>query len=400
MQWIMNLLQGEVRLRVQGPFPERLMNLCAQDRITFWALEWRDEHQLALTARRRDLRQMRQLAQRVGCTVDVDGMRGLPFFLERFRTRYAFLAGLALSLAAVSILSSFIFTIQVTGNETVPTGEILSELRRLGVRPGVYGPGLERKEIAGEALLGLEELSWMSLNLHGTRLEVIVREAIPSPKLAEEEGCFDVVAEADGIITQVEALAGEALVKEGDTVTAGEVLISGTVSIKPPEYSTEPIRYYQTHARGRILARTWRTITASIPIHATVKEYTGQSKTQCVLTILGRRIEFYRNAGVSWAYYDKTNQVYQAPLPGGGVLPFSWTVERYRAYEPVSAEVDLAAAQTLLEERLMAELNSKIGADGQVAATTFTARVKDGVLYVTLTAECSEEIGREELAPQ
>ena len=48
--------------------------------------------------------------------------------------------------------------------------------------------------------------------------------------------------------------------------------------------------------------------------------------------------------------------MYQAGLPGGLTLPLSWTVERYRAYEPVQTEVDRTAAQTLLEERLLAQV--------------------------------------------
>ena len=136
MQWIVNRLRGELRVVARGPFPERLMNVCAQNGISFWALEWRDGHTLSMTVRQEDRKQLWKLAERVGCTVETEGSRGLPAFLARFRTRYAFLAGFALSLAAVCILSSFVLTIQVTGNETVPTGVILSELRRLGCGPG------------------------------------------------------------------------------------------------------------------------------------------------------------------------------------------------------------------------------------------------------------------------
>ena len=113
------------------------------------------------------------------------------------------------------VLSKFVLTIDVTGNETVPTARILSQLRLEGVRPGVYGPGLDRKAIAQRALRELEELSWMSINLYGTRLEVVVREAVESPEIVDDEGFYDVVSEADGIITQVEPLAGEAAVQEG-----------------------------------------------------------------------------------------------------------------------------------------------------------------------------------------
>ena len=132
----------------------------------------------------------------------------------------------------------------------------------------MYGPGLDRKAIAQRALRGLEELSWMSINLYGTRLEVVVREAVESPEIMDDEGFYDVSSEADGIITQVEPLAGEAAVQEGDTVARGEVLISGLISIQPPQYSDQPVRYYPVHARGRVYARTWRTFEAAIPLEA------------------------------------------------------------------------------------------------------------------------------------
>lgn len=39
MKRLMNFLRGMVRLSVTGPFPERLINLCAQQGVDFWALE-------------------------------------------------------------------------------------------------------------------------------------------------------------------------------------------------------------------------------------------------------------------------------------------------------------------------------------------------------------------------
>ena len=46
-----NYLRGTVILRVEGPFPERLINLCAQRRVDFWRVEWLDDHTLRLTVR-------------------------------------------------------------------------------------------------------------------------------------------------------------------------------------------------------------------------------------------------------------------------------------------------------------------------------------------------------------
>lgn len=76
-------------------------------------------------------------------------------------------------------------------------------------------PGLDRQQLAQETLREMEELSWVGINLHGTRLEVIVREAVASPERIDEEGYFDIVAEADGIVTHIEPEQGVAAVQEG-----------------------------------------------------------------------------------------------------------------------------------------------------------------------------------------
>ena len=391
----MNYVRGTVTLTAQGLFPERLLNLCAQEGVPCWGVEWLDSRTLRLTTYRQKLSLARELARRAGCELTVEGCRGLPSFLGRFRRRYGFLLGFALSLAAVCVLSQFVLTIDVTGNETVSTARILSQLRQEGVRVGVYGPSLDRTAAAQRALRELEELSWMSINRYGTRLEVVVREAVQTPDMVEEEGFYHVAAETDGIITQVEPLAGEAAVEEGDTAAKGDVLISGLISIEPPLYSDQPVRYYETHARGRVWARTWRTLEAVIPLEAQVKRYTGEERTLWSLTVLDRRVDFYKNSSIPGAGYDKIKTVRQLALPGGRSLPMMLTAERFRAYETETVSVDRQAAQTLLEEELFARLQELVGEDGQVLDAGYTARAAEGLLRVVLTAECREEIGVE-----
>ena len=395
MKSLINLIQGVVEITARGSFPERLINLCAQQGVAFWDLNWQDECALTLKLRRWELGQLRELAERAGCTVCVNKGLGLPFFLGRFRKRYAFLLGLTLSLLCVCFLSQVVLSVDVEGNETVPTARILGELRRLGVRPGVYGPGLETKQLAQQALVELDELSWMSINLHGTRVQVIVREAVQPPEIIREEGFGDVVAEADGIVLHIEPHRGDALVKEGDTILKGEVLISGNVTMEPPEYSDQPPRYYQTRARGTVWARTWRSIAAKIPLDVSIKCYTGEEKNRFSLNAFGHRVEFYRNSSISWPFYDKITKLYSASMPSGQSLPVSVSRERLRAYRLTTVQVDREAAQQLLTQELHTRLLNLIGEEGTVETTRYTARIGEGWLSVTLNAECREEVGRE-----
>ena len=66
MNRVMHLLRGTVALRASGPFPERLMNLCALNRVDFWGVEWSGEHTLHFTIFRRDRARTQELAQRYG----------------------------------------------------------------------------------------------------------------------------------------------------------------------------------------------------------------------------------------------------------------------------------------------------------------------------------------------
>ena len=390
---LVNALRGSVRLEVEGAFPERFLNLCAQRGILFWNVEWMEATRLRLTVTRRGSRQAAALGERTLCTVTPAGRSGMPYFLARFKKRYAFWVGMGLSMAAVCVLSSFVLTIEVKGNTTVPTAQILTELRRQGLGIGTFGPGLDERTVGNKVLLQLPQLSWLSINLYGTRAEVLVREAVEAPELVDAQEYGDVVARASGIVTKVEALTGEAVVKVGDTVLEGETLISGTVHLEGPAYSDTPeIGQIQVRASGRVYARTWRTMAAQLPLEAQVKRYTGEETSLWSVTALGRRADFFGKGGISFDRYDKISHTWTLTLPGGEEMPLAVQRETCRAYELETLAVEPDAAQAMLKQRLMEALEEAVG-EGEIVGTEFAVETADGMLKVTLQAECREEIG-------
>lgn len=394
MKKLINWLLGYVEVRAEGAFSERLLNLCAQNRVAFWRLVWRDETSFTFRVRIQDWKRVEEFAGRAMCTLTVTGRRGIPAALLRWRKRWGFVAGVALAFLAVSVLSRFVLVVEVTGNENVPAAVILSELQRLGVRPGVYGPGLDRTALANEALLGLPDLSFLAINLHGTRVEVVVREAQKAPELLDENTPADIVATADGIILDIHTAAGQARFEDGDTVAKGEVLISGDVELRKPEGSDYNIGKLVVHAAGEVMARTWRTLEASIPLTAQAKEYTGGETARYSVKILWGNLDFYGNSGISYDKYDKITVTRPLTL-FGRELPFSLTATTFREYTTSEQPVDAQAARAMLEEELLSRLNEIMAAnEGTVLRTDFVAREDNGLLTVTMLAECEEQIGK------
>ena len=394
MKKLINLLRGYVEWRVTGAFPERMLNLCAQHRLQFWRLRWEDETTFIFRTALSDRRRVEELARKAMCETVPLAKRGAGAATLSLGKRWGFLLGLALCLAAVSFLSRFLLVVEVTGNETVPTAVILSQLQRLGLRPGAYGPGIEERAVANEALLALPELSYMTINIYGTRAEVSVREAVKATEVLEEDIPADVVAAADGIILDIRTDSGRAMFQDGDIVAAGEVLISGTMDLIGPEYGTVDLGYMVVHAAGSIRARTWRTLKESIPLTAGVKEYTGQERTLRSLQILWGQVDFFQNSSISWERYDKIIETRMLTV-GGRELPLGLTTVTLREYALTQAPIDADAAADRLEQVLLARLEALMDAnEGQVLRTDVVAQVEGGVLTVILLAECEEEIGR------
>ena len=64
MSKLFDLLGGYVELEASGAFPERLLNLCAQERVRFWRLRWQDETSFTFRVALRDRKRLDGLAQR------------------------------------------------------------------------------------------------------------------------------------------------------------------------------------------------------------------------------------------------------------------------------------------------------------------------------------------------
>lgn len=387
-----NFLRGNVTLRVSGPFPERFLNICGANGVTFWHVRWESQEELLLRVPRSQLKKAQELASKALCQVTPEEYRGLPDFLLRFRRRYGFLCGLFLAIVAAAVLSRVVLVIDVSGNETVPTDVIIEELDRAGLHIGSFGPWISARDISHRVLLQEERLSYVAVNLHGIRAEVIVRESILPPDIVDTSIPSDLVAGEDGIIIRAEVWSGVGQVKAGDVVAKGEKLVSGQITYTHPE--TEEILYTkQVGSLGKIWARTWKSLTASTPLTIEEKNYTGETARKTRLILFGYTLKFYENSGISYDRYDKITTTKQLVLPGGIALPVYWQKDTYREYTAAETAQRRDEAEQELKELLLQRLKDSLGEEDSITNLTFDAEEKDGWLSVTLRAECCQDIG-------
>ncbi|MDR3207313.1 MAG: sporulation protein YqfD [Oscillospiraceae bacterium] len=384
MQQTVNFLRGSVEVDIEGAFPERFLNICAQNGIEFWGLRRLDDTHLRVRVHPSGWRAMPPFALKAQCRVSLVKQRGVPFFLWRYRRRHGFILGFLLTLGVLYGLSQFVWEFEVVGNELVSSETILRHLAEIGVKPGIYGPSIDIATIKNEMMLHIDELSWLTVNRQGSLATVEVRERIPKPEILPADQPCNIVAAKDGLILRVDARTGSAQVKAGETVTKGQLIVSGVV-----DSNLVGTRFL--HAQADVYARTWYDLSAKMPLRVAAKTYTGRSYTRRILIVAGYRMNFSILGFPSFEKCDKIVKTATLGLPFGATLPVSLVTETYTEYKPAAASISQASAAEALKASLTRRLSALLD-EGEVLAADVTAVESNGVLLVSLKAECREQI--------
>ena len=382
---VTNRLRGQVRIRAESAFPERVLNLCGARNISFWDLQWESPVAFSCTLRRRDWHALRQAAEKLDCTLTVLDRSGAPYTWRRLRARPALLIGLVACSMALLLGSFFIWQFEITGNHTVPDERILRALEHAGVKRGSFGLVLVGSDIRNQALLELPELVWLQVNVSGCRAYVEVRERREAPDLTDDRTASNVVARRPGLVLELKARRGLGEVLPGTVVHQGQLLISGVED-------TDTVGAAVLPGQGSVTARTWYALTAEAPLTVAQKRYTGRVHRGYSLVLGTHRVKFFANSSVEGANCDKITT--RQPWSLFGIpLPIVWVREVSRFYDTEPVTRSQAQAQRQLEQSLQGYLQDLTAPYGVIRSTLTTSRTTGDTIRVQLTAECREEIG-------
>ena len=375
---------GYVRFTASGGCPEKFMNAAAQSGVILWDIRSR-EGVLHARVLAKNYKRLRQPAAAGGVRLDVKECTGLPFRVKKYGRRWGILFGAVLTVAALWFFSSFIWTVNISGNSTTSAAEISDVLSDLGLRPGAFPAMLNVKKIEQEAMLRLPGLSWIAVNIDGSEADVKVRERVYPPDVVPTGVPCNVKAAQAGQIVKLEVYQGKAMVKVGDTVAKDGLIISGVVTDKNGGIML-------LHASGKATARTQRELSVTVPYRQRVKVETGSVVNKNTLGVFSFSIPLYfsKPAGD----YRITLQKQQLEIMGMK-LPFSLTKRSYIGLKEADVTYTKAQAQRMAAAQLKEEAATEL-AGARILSSS--ASVQAGDTGYTLTGHyyCEEDIAFEE----
>ncbi|MGI6704452.1 MAG: sporulation protein YqfD [Clostridia bacterium] len=386
---IWNYLKGYVIIKVEGINLERFINLAITNNIIFWDIERVNYTTLKGKVGLKGYKHLRSIRKRINCRVSILERKGCPFLLHRIFKRKALVAGGISAILIMYFLTSFVWVVEVQGNERMPSERIIRELESFGLKPGAFKPYIDTREVETKLLIEMDQLVWVGINILGTRAVVDIVERTEPPPLIDKNAPCNIVAKKDGIINDIYVYQGQAAVKVSDTVKVGQLLISGIV-----EQPGKPTRV--VHAMGRVEARTWYQLTEEQQLRLVKRERTGRMERGVFLRVGERTLSLNRKA-CEFENFDTETETSRLIEWRNITLPVELVIEKY--YEviveeeilPVEVAVERAVEKTA--QRLTGMLPREVEISDRKAKyiETETDTIRVDVIFETL-----EDIGLEE----
>lgn len=392
---IFNQVGGIITVCLKGKHLEKIINLAMSRGIYIWDIKKDQDWELTFKIRSSALQALQTIAEENNYELNVVRKQGFPFFKGRIKRRIGFLGGAFLFTFALYIMSSFIWFIQVTGNDKITTEQILLACNKNGVFPGAFKKSFTRNEVEEEILRQIPELSYIEINIRGVKADIkVVEKILPQGGIT---GPCHIVAAKDGVVEDILVLEGQAVTKIGAAVNKGDILISGIVI---PQKNDEFISNLETdnqyylptavRARGTVKARVSYGGYGECELYSENRTLTGTQSSQVAFetsrkryVLLGEKNNPYENA------IEETNKkILHTPWGEWAVVKTVYKEQNIQEIK-YSEKDALAIATERARENLASEANGELPENVKIS---ILSRPSDNIVRVKALLETVEDI--------
>ena len=273
-------LTGVVTVQIEGFFTERFINLCKINNIKIWDVRNIVKGVMRFKINIKDFKKLRKISKKTKCKVLIKEKKGVYFTLFKYRKRKIVFVLLFLVLIFSISFSTFVWNIEVIGNETISKEEIIDNLKESGLFIGKSKIGLDKKDIVNNFRTKSSDVSWAGLEIDGTRaiIKVVEKTRIDENNV-QKINPGDIVATKSGVITKIVAEKGTSKCKVMDYVEKGNVLVEGNV------YSRDNEIMEEVPAKGYAMIDSIYTFEKEYLFTKTEKKYTGKKRTTFGITV-------------------------------------------------------------------------------------------------------------------
>ena len=312
---LIKYLMGYIRITVEGYYIERFINICKMNSILVWNVKKENSVKIYLNTGIKDFKKMVNVARKTRCKIKIKNKRGVPFLLQKYKKRKLFAILLIAMFSILFVTSNYIWNIDISIEDNQTLKNIEQDINEAGLVVGKNKSKINTKEIINTVRLKRNDVSWIGIELKGTNAIVKIVKSENAPQILNPEEYCNIVSNKNAQIIKITAQNGTAMVKKGDIVKEGTILISGTM-----EGKYTGTRY--VHSIGVVEAKVWYTKSKKFPYKQEEKNKTGNKEEKYQIKIKKNKINLYKTLS-NFQIYDTIEEEKKVKIFSNLYLPIS-----------------------------------------------------------------------------
>ncbi|MGV8145636.1 MAG: sporulation protein YqfD [Alkaliphilus sp.] len=378
--------RGFATVRLEGLGLEKIVNFCVNNNIDIWDVDRKQYTLLEFKINLRDCKSLKKFSKKRGFRVCIIRKNGCVVWTNRIIKRKVLAIGAFFSFIILLYLSGFVFRIDVVGNNIICDVDILTKLEIAGFKIGARHQNIDVRAVENYLMIHISELAWIGIDINGIYAKIKVVEKIPSPNKIDKSIPTNILATKDAVIERIIARNGDAVVKKGDIVATGDLLISGVLFRDSIDY---PIF---THALGEVYARTFYELEEIYPLYKNVQKKTGNSLNEIIITVGTKQLKIDKEE-IKFSRYISEKKSYEI---------INWRdrelfveiihINHYEVIE-VKKKIEQREIEKTLRKVLLEVLEHKAINYIEIIDTRIEFELIGNYVHAKLWAEVIEEIG-------
>ncbi len=313
---------------------------------------------------------------------------GLPFILLRYKFRFGMIIGTLAGVFLIIYSTMFVWKIDISGNVKLNSSQIAEMLEKQGFYEGTFLPDVNLKRIETAVMVENKDIAFISIYMKGTNAKVQVNERVLPGEREDLSIPKNLIASHPGQILKLEVVSGEIVVKRGQAVEEGQLLVSGVID-------SNTVGFRVKSAAGKVLASTIHNVEFKIPLKQNEKHYTGREIKRKSIKILGKYINFFVNSGNLYEKYDTIYNEEAVTLFDVIELPVYFSCTTYSEYEEREVEIDVKRAREMAYDKYAEFISGRKSV--AIENENLEERVENGFFILSGSIECIEDIAQEKI---
>ena len=383
---LFNFLLGYKIVEIEGYFVEKFLNSSLKDNLFLWNLKRRSATVLRVNVADSDFGKLKNIVNKNQCLLKVISSRGIPNIYQRYKKRRYLIYASIVFIFFIFSISRFVWNIEVVGNSRLSKEDVISLVENDGLKIGKYKGKIDTEKIIKKIRAEREDISWIGIELKGTNAIVKIVETEEKPMVVDENDFCNIVAKKDGIISKISAQNGTIMVKDGDEVKQGQILIAGWME---GLYTGK----YLVHSNGKVEAIIKYSQSEKIYKKETVRKRTERKENKFSIKVKNFQINLFKTLS-KFEKYDTIDSVKNIQLSPNFYIPINFVKYTNFEVEESLVEHDFEDAKRVGEATAKQKLDDLI--KGEIVDTKTEITEKDDYYVVTVYYDVIEEIGTKE----